>query len=133
AVHENVVNYVGGWGHTAWTGTNKQFASAVATFKQAELLPGGCTAAPAITANPVSQAINTGQSATLSVTATGAGAGTLSYQWYQGTAPYTGTPLGTAGTQTVTPAYTTNYWVKVANACGSTPSSTATVTVCTPP
>ena len=133
AVHERVVNVASGWGHTASVpGITKQWVGAVATFKQAELLPGGCTAAPTITAHPTSRAINTGDSTTLSVTASGGG--TLSYQWYQGSAPSKLNPVGTnSNTLTVTPAFSANYWVEVRNACGPAQSFTATVTVCTPP
>lgn len=90
-----------------------------------------CTPPPAISGQPLSRAINVGQSTTLQVTA--AGGGTLTYQWYQGTAPSTAIPLGTASSQMVTPGATTSYWVNVTNACGSTASATATITVCTPP
>jgi PKD repeat protein len=91
-----------------------------------------CPVAPTITAHPTSRTINAGQSTTLSVTATGAG--TLTYQWYQGTSPSTANPVGTnSSSLTVTPAATASYWVAVSNGCGITASNTATVTVCTPP
>ncbi len=132
AVHERVVDIATTWGHTAFVGTNKQWVGAVATFKAADLQPGGCTAPPSITAQPASQTINTGQSATLSVTASGGGM--LTYQWYQGAAPSTLTPVGSnSSTLPISPTSTTNYWVRVTNACGSAQSNTATVTVCTPP
>jgi hypothetical protein len=85
-----------------------------------------CTAAPAITAQPTSRTINPGQSTTLSVSATQA----VSYQWYQGTAPSTATPVGTnSPTLPVAPGSTTNYWVRVTNSCGYVNSVTATVCV----
>lgn len=92
-----------------------------------------CTPAPAISVQPASRTINAGQSATLSTTA--GGAGTLTYQWYEGTAPATTTPVGTSSNTYTTPALTAakSYWVKVSNACGSVNSSTATVTVCAAP
>jgi len=90
---------------------------------------GGCTA-PAITGQPTSRTITSGQSTTLTVTATGT---SLSYQWYQGTAPNTGSPAGTGPSLTVAPSATTSYWVRVSNACGTVNSSTATVTVTAPP
>jgi subtilisin family serine protease len=85
-----------------------------------------CTAAPTITAQPTSRTTNPGQSTTLSVTATQA----ASYQWYQGTAPSTTTPVGTnSPTLTVAPTSTTSYWVRITNACGFADSATATVCV----
>ncbi len=84
---------------------------------------------PSITAQPTSRTINPGQSTTLTVTATNA----TSYQWFQGTAP-SGTPVGTnSSSLTVSPLATTNYWVRVTNACGSVDSTTATVTVAPAP
>ena len=49
----------------------------IATFKSIN----DCTAAPVITAQPAGSTINSGQTASLSVTATGTA---LGYQWYQG-------------------------------------------------
>lgn len=84
---------------------------------------------PPITGQPASRSIAPGQSTTLTVTAANA----VSYQWYQGTASSTATPVGTnSSSLTVTPAVTTSYWVRVTNACGSVDSTTATVTVATP-
>jgi len=132
ATHQRVVNFVSPWGHQAFVNTNKQFVGVVATFKQADLLPGGCTAPPAITVQPASQSITAGASTTLTVSATGGG--TLAYQWYQGGAPSRLNPVGTnSNSLTVTPPSPVNYWVDVTNACGNAPSNTATVTVCTPP
>jgi len=80
---------------------------------------------PAITAQPTSRTIFTGQSTTLTVTATGV----TTYQWYQGT-----TPVGTnSSSLTVTPPVTTSYSVRVSNACGFVDSTVATVTVTSPP
>jgi len=92
-----------------------------------------CPVAPAITVQPTSRTITAGQPTTLSVTATGTG--TLTYQWYQGTAPSTTAPVSgaTASSLTVSPSVTTSYWVAVSNGCGFTASATATVTACTPP
>jgi hypothetical protein len=91
-----------------------------------------CTVAPSITAQPTSRTINAGQSTTLTVTVNSAG--TTNYQWYQGAASLTTTPVGTnSSSLTVTPATTTSYWVRISNNCGSVDSSTATVTVCAPP
>ena len=86
-----------------------------------------CTA-PAITAQPQSQTIAYGQTATLSVTATGTN---LTYQWYVGNPGDTSQPIAgqTARTFSTSPASTSTYWVRVANACGSVNSTSATVTV----
>ena len=94
---------------------------------------GGTCTAPAITSGPSSTTISSGQSATLSVTATGTAP--LSYQWYVGTSGNTGSPISgaTGSSVTVSPASTTAYWVRVTNACGTANSATATVTVTTPP
>ena len=93
---------------------------------QAATVNVNCTAAPTITSQPPSPTINPGQSTTLSVTATQA----VSYQWYQGVAPSTATPVGgNSHLLTVSPGSTTNYWVRVTNACGFANSVTATVCV----
>jgi len=86
---------------------------------------------PTIVTNPASPLINSGQSATLSVDATGS---PLTYQWYTGASGNTAAPIaGATGTSiTVSPAVTTMYWVRVSG-CGTADSTTATVTVCTPP
>ncbi len=98
--------------------------------------PGGqcgtCTA-PAITAQPTSRTISSGQSTTLSVSASGTAP--LSFQWYSGSSGNTSSPINgaTGSTLTVSPASTTSYWVRVTNACGAANSATATVTVTAPP
>ncbi|MCC7007864.1 MAG: hypothetical protein IT184_03535, partial [Acidobacteria bacterium] len=91
---------------------------------------GGGGTAPTITTQPLSPSIANGATATLTVAATGTTP--LSYQWYLGTSPNTGSPIGgaTAASYT-TPALTstTSYWVRVSNAIGTANSTTATVTV----
>jgi hypothetical protein len=90
---------------------------------------------PAITTQPASTTITSGQQTTLSVAATGAN---LTYQWYVGSSGVTTTPVSNAtnSSLTVSPTTTTTYWVQV-TACSSTNSNAATVTVnqptCTPP
>lgn len=86
-----------------------------------------CTAAPAITVQPVSQVRNPGQATTLSVAASQG----VSYQWYQGTSPSTSTPISGANGTTliVSPQSTTSYWVRVTNNCGHADSVTATICV----
>ena len=93
-----------------------------------------CTA-PAISTQPVGTTITSGQSAMLTVAATGTA--TLTYQWYTGTSGVVTSPIGAATNTSVTvsPTTTTSYWVRVTNSCGTADSNTATVTVttCTPP
>lgn len=85
----------------------------------------------AITTQPVSTSINTGMTASLSVSASGTGP--LTYQWYQGNSPSETTPVGTNSPNFTTPSLlaTTSYWVKVTNAANTSgaKSDTATVTV----
>ena len=84
--------------------------------------------APAITAQPQSQTIASGTTATVSVGASGT---TLIYQWYVGTTGTTTNPVGAASSSYTTPALaaTTSYWVQVSNALGTVASATATVAV----
>jgi hypothetical protein len=87
-----------------------------------------CTS-PSISSQPQAQSIQSGQVATLSVTATGTAP--LAYQWYQGAAGDTSQPVGTNASSYTTPALTAtaSYWVGVSNACGHEDSATATITV----
>lgn len=128
AVHERMVDAAGNYGHSAGIDTAAEWLGMIVTFKSID----DCTTAPAVTAHPVSALINTGQSATLSVTATGDG---LSYQWYQGASGTVSNPVAGANSSTfaAAPAATTSYWARVSNACGSANSNGATVTVCSPP
>jgi hypothetical protein len=113
---------VGGWGDNSNAGAAWVFAAT------------GC-AGPSVAVRPQSQSIASGQSATLSVTATGATP--LSYQWYQGASGDISQPVATNASSFTTPALTvtTSYWVRVSNACGQADSATATVSIssCTPP
>lgn len=88
----------------------------------------GCTP-PAITAQPQSQTIQSGQTATLSVTAIGATE--VTYQWYQGDAGDSSAPVGAGASTFTTPPLiaTTSFWVRVSNACGAADSTAATITV----
>lgn len=91
---------------------------------------------PAITTQPVARTITAGQTANLSVAASGTAP--LSYQWFVGSPGDTSNPVSgaTSASATVTPATTTTYWVRVTGQCG-TPAASAPVTVtvnaCTPP
>ncbi|PYU20294.1 MAG: hypothetical protein DMG30_21565 [Acidobacteria bacterium] len=88
--------------------------------------------APAITAQPASQTITAGQTATFSVTATGTAP--LSYQWQKNGAAISG---ATSSTYT-TPATTASdngaqFTVVVSNSAGSATSNAAILTVNSPP
>ncbi|MBV6501699.1 MAG: hypothetical protein CJBNEKGG_04217 [Prosthecobacter sp.] len=87
--------------------------------------------AAAIVTQPSSTTINSGQSTTLTVTASGATP--ITYQWYRGSSGDTSNPVGTNSASFTTPVLTstTSYWVNVSNAENLTGqnSSTATVTV----
>lgn len=89
---------------------------------------------PNITAQPTSQTIAAGVSATLSVTATGGIP--LTYQWYQGVSGNTATPVGTNSSSFTTPSLSTNtsYWVKVSNPVntGGVASDAALISVMQP-
>jgi hypothetical protein len=89
---------------------------------------GNCVS-PGISVEPASTTIQSGQTATLSVSATGSAP---AYQWYIGASGNTGSPLSgaTASSYTTSPlTSTTDYWVRISNSCGSVQSATATVTV----
>jgi hypothetical protein len=86
---------------------------------------------PAITTQPSSQTVVSGQFATLTVSASGTSP--LTYQWYQGNSGDTSNPISgaTSAGYTTGALTTTTYWVRVGNSCGSTDSSTATVSITT--
>jgi hypothetical protein len=89
----------------------------------------GC-AVPLVLVPPQTQSVESGQTATLSVTATGTAP--LSYQWYQvGPLLPEPIPVGTNASSFTTGVLTTtsSYWVRVSNSCGHVDSVTATVTV----
>jgi hypothetical protein len=82
---------------------------------------------PVVTQQPTPRNVTWNQSTTLQVTATGDG---LNYQWYQGTAGVTTTPVGSnSRTLTVTAGSTKWYWVRVSGTCGSADSVAALVSV----
>ena len=91
-----------------------------------------CTA-PVITVQPVGvQITSPTQTVSLSVTATGSGP--LSYQWYRNNEEIAGATQSTYNV-TPTPTVSTDYSVKVTNACRSVISAFAVVSVneCVPP
>jgi hypothetical protein len=99
-----------------------------ATSNAATLTVNSATVAPSITAQPASQAITVGQTATFSVTASGTAP--LSYQWRKN-----GTSISGATSATyITPVATTSdsrsqFSVVVSNSAGSVTSNAATLTV----
>lgn len=85
---------------------------------------------PAVSTQPASQTINSGGSATLTVSA--GGSGPLNYQWYQATSNAdTSHPVGTNSPLFTTPGLTqaTSYWVMISNACGNAISNVATISI----
>ena len=95
--------------------------------------PGAPSAPPVISEHPRDRTIDSGETATLSVVASGTGP--LAYQWYIGDRGTTSTPIaGATGDRYTTPALiaTARYWLRVSNDAGSADSTTATITV-TPP
>jgi hypothetical protein len=91
---------------------------------------------PSISVQPFGASINSGNSAQLSVGATGTAP--LSYQWFVGSTGDASTPVngGTTATIVVAPAITTSYWVRVTGACGPAANSNTVivaVAVCVPP
>lgn len=87
-----------------------------------------------ITTHPASVTIDSGATATLSVTA--GGTAPLTYQWYQGATGTTTAPVGANAATFTTPALTagTTYWVRVTNAANpiGALSTTAAITVRSP-
>src|SRR5712671_1786453 len=91
------------------------------------------TQGPTITAQPVGPLIGSGQTATLTVVATGSGP--LSYQWYEGPSGTTTTPISGATSSSYTKqnlTKTTSYWVQVSDSNGSANSNTAVVLISGP-
>jgi hypothetical protein len=82
-----------------------------------------------IVTHPAGTTVDIGQTATLSVTASGATP--ITYQWYQGVSGDTSKPVGTNSASFTTPALTaaTKYWVRVSNAQNITGANSNTATV----
>jgi alpha-tubulin suppressor-like RCC1 family protein len=94
---------------------------------------GVASAAPLITSQPLPQSVEAGEHAMLSVAATG---GTLSYQWFRGTAPDTSEPVpGADGPLLVSQPLrqAAAFWVRVSDATGSIDSETVSVAVAAVP
>ena len=87
---------------------------------------------PTISAQPASQTVNVGQTATFSVTATGTG--TLTYQWKKnGTAISGATAASYTTPATVTSDNGSSFTVTVTSSTGNLTSNAATLTVNAPP
>ena len=99
----------------------------------------GCSAASVATpvtmktttsiTQPANKTIARNTTTTFTVVASGTN---LTYQWYEGYAGVTTTPLGTAATQSVGPYNKKgnySFWVRVTGDCGVVSSSTITLTV----
>ncbi|HXQ98331.1 MAG TPA: hypothetical protein VN774_07805 [Candidatus Limnocylindrales bacterium] len=83
---------------------------------------------PTITTQPAAQTVNAGQTATFSVTATGASP--LAYQWFLNQAAIKGATSATYTTPTLVPSDSGNiYFVFITNSNGSAESTPVTVTV----
>lgn len=85
---------------------------------------------PVIGTQPASVSVNTGGSATFSVSATGEG--TLSYQWKKNNADIPGATNASYSIGSVASSDAASYSVVVTNSWGSTTSNLATLTVTTP-
>ncbi len=112
-----------------WVRVNNSCGSYADSNTAIIMMAGSCTA-PNITSQPQSQTIQSGQTATMSVGASGTAP--FSYQWYRGSSGDTLNPISSATSSSyTTPALTqaTSYWVRVNNSCGSANSNTATITV----
>lgn len=89
---------------------------------------------PTITTHPADMTVVVGT--TVMLTAVVEGSAPITVQWYKGFLNDTSTPAATGTTLTVVPTSTSNYWARATNACGTTTTRLATVTVtnaCTPP
>jgi YD repeat-containing protein len=82
---------------------------------------------PAISAGPAAVAVTSTENATFQVTATG---DALNYQWYEGAAGVTTTPVGTnSRVLTIKPGSTKSYWVRVSGTCGTADSNAVLASV----
>jgi Ig-like domain CHU_C associated len=112
---------------TAWRYANQAGSSFSKTFT-INIAPAAVTA-PGITGQPVSVTINSGGSATFSVSASGP---SLGFQWYLGGSGDFSNPIvGANSSSYTTPGLfgDTAYWVQANNSAGSANSNTAIATV----
>ncbi len=80
-----------------------------------------------LTSYTESMTVRAGTEVTLTMTATGTAP--LTYQWYLGERGDRSQAVGSGAEVKVTPAATTQYWARVANACGNDQSEQVTITV----
>ena len=98
------------------------------TSSAATLTVNAAAVAPAITTQPVNQAVTAGQTATFSVTATGTAP--LSYQWQKNGSNISGATSSSYTTPaTTTPDSGSTFKVVVSNSAGSVTSNAVTLTV----
>lgn len=97
------------------------------TSSAATLTVNAVNAAPVIVTQPVSQSAAVGASVTLSVTASGSG--TLSYQWRKGGVAISGATASSYTISSVTTASAGTYDVVITNSSGSATSGTVTLDV----
>jgi hypothetical protein len=104
------------------------------TYKDSVSMVVNVCGSPSVTAQPQGSTINSGSTATISVTASEATSTPMTYQWYRGVSGDVSTPVGIVNSTTfTTPALTatTSYWVRVScGVCNPADSQTATVNVC---
>jgi hypothetical protein len=99
-----------------------------------ERFTGSTCVAPSITTQPASSVVSPQTAVNLAVVATGTPP--LSFQWYRGvrgtiTSPIFGATANAFNSGALSAS--ASYWVRVSNACGTTDSNTATITVGTAP
>jgi len=94
-------------------------ACGTADSDTATITVNGCPAVSIASLTSSASAVLQGVPVTFTVSASG---GTLSYQWFSGSAPLAGE---TAAALTVRPAITSTYFVRVTNSCGATLDSDA--------
>jgi hypothetical protein len=128
-----VGNNSSSYGDVLWTTTSfwvrVSNACGTASSHTATITIEAPCSAPVVSVQPASQTISSGDSAFLTVTASGTTP--LSYQWYRGAAGDSSQPVGTDSSSLSTGPLdtTTSYWVRVSNSCGSASSTTAVITV----
>jgi YD repeat-containing protein len=101
-------------------------SSACGSSVQSRIATVNSCAAPSLASQPPNTAVVSGNTATLTASATG---GALHYHWYAGASGNTAQPVGGDAPSYTTPAITSvsQYWVQVTNACGSANGSTLTL------
>lgn len=112
-------------GTNYWVKVSNEFG-----YAQSHTISVAIASGPSISAQPVSQVILPGGTATLGVTASGTGS--VTYQWHEGTSGDDAAPVSGATSSTyTTPALADSavYWVQITDDNGTTNSDSALVTV----